>query len=741
MLPVRPTPISGESLAGYVVRVAERNGMESWHSLFTHAGIRAPSPQSLRVLLVDQAQLPALSRFIGVPLEPVARLGYQAVPNLTKIRAVIWRGFRVPTAALRDAQAPLCPQCVRESPHLRQEWDWRFVAACPDHGRLLLDRCPACGSAIARARASVSCCPCGFDFTAAVTPQVDVRGVRWLQSVTATVPASDDGARLNLFAELTAIWCDEANLECDPTAHCSAALDAANKAANAASEVIERGTNAPALRALVSRRAARWPELGPVAAVLPFLRLSQPELCGLDAMALRQQSVAPATVGSVSPQEIEGIRVCAETATRLMGVSMKALDAAIRAGVFYVGSKSDKRWRDRSIAATEIAAVLDALRPRPNLSHPKETRPAHGRQYSLASLLQGIRDRTLEVLSYDPRDGLGSAELRRPVAIGNVDAGLSVAAFARQLSVHPELLYGLIRGGHLPTTRTAAGHRIALADAAAFNRDFVFPRELATRHGATAFTVARKLVKLGIKPAFSPGTSKSTVYVFYRRDVESVPWAKLDAVRGLTIRKRLRPVAVRVAEVPPALLTARQASDEFGLSVQQLASLARSGYLVRHAAPKAPTIRRYFSRPEVARYLSRYRDNLDLVPLAEAAKAVGETVSAFTIRWAPTGLARVIDAGIAKYVSKEDLARVMARKAAYLTVLEVAKLLGTDRQSVANWIRCGWLKADHGPTIDGTARYLVARERVESVRERMLGSPASRIDFLAALGVKRRRRA
>jgi len=355
-------------------------------------------------------------------------------------------------------------------------------------------------------------------------------------------------------------------------------------------------------------------------------------------------------------------------------------------------------------------------------------------------LLQGIRQRTLEVVSYDPREGLGAAELRRAAAIATHDDKLSIAAFARRLRVHPELLYGLVRGGHLPTTRTTAGHRITLADADAFNRDFVFPHELAAKHGATAFTVARKLVKLGIEPAFSPDTGESTVYVFRRKEAERVSWTELDAVRGFTNRKRLRPAAVRAAEIPPELLTARQASNEYGLSIQQLASLARTGYLARHAAPKAPAICRYFSRPEVAQYLRAYRDNPNLMLLADAAAAVGETTSAFIIRWAPTGLMHVIDAGVAKYVSREDVAHIKARKASFLTVQEVATFLGVERQSVANWIRCGWLKADHGPTDDGTPRYLIARERVDGIREQMLGSPSSRVEFLAALGVKKRRR-
>lgn len=88
----------------------------------------------------------------------------------------------------------ICPECLRESGHVRQVWDFALVVACPHHGRLLLHSCPQCGKALRWGRSTVCHCDCGFDLTTAETPVVSeaVRHLMELFYVAAKEPSAGE---------------------------------------------------------------------------------------------------------------------------------------------------------------------------------------------------------------------------------------------------------------------------------------------------------------------------------------------------------------------------------------------------------------------------------------------------------------------------------------------------------------------------------------------------------------------
>ncbi len=74
----------------------------------------------------------------------------------------------------------VCPSCLAadKEPYFRAEWRLGFVAACPHHHRLLVDRCPGCSSSIgaqaAPNNASLAKCGyCGFDLRNIAPIKVD----------------------------------------------------------------------------------------------------------------------------------------------------------------------------------------------------------------------------------------------------------------------------------------------------------------------------------------------------------------------------------------------------------------------------------------------------------------------------------------------------------------------------------------------------------------------------------------
>lgn len=77
---IRPMPKSGESLTGYLIRIAHRNCV-SLNSLFTsvHKGSRRRTDHQIDILAERVINLEALSGTVGVPLTQLRRMTFQSV--------------------------------------------------------------------------------------------------------------------------------------------------------------------------------------------------------------------------------------------------------------------------------------------------------------------------------------------------------------------------------------------------------------------------------------------------------------------------------------------------------------------------------------------------------------------------------------------------------------------------------------------------------------------------------------
>ena len=60
----------------------------------------------------------------------------------------------------------VCPQCIKDQPVWWAVWDLGLLAACPRHGCLLVNQCPACGRSFAWRRPAVDKCRCGMELRA-----------------------------------------------------------------------------------------------------------------------------------------------------------------------------------------------------------------------------------------------------------------------------------------------------------------------------------------------------------------------------------------------------------------------------------------------------------------------------------------------------------------------------------------------------------------------------------------------
>lgn len=156
-LPLRLAPIKGESLPGFMIRLAERNGVSSPQTIAKALG----SPYStLQAAALGPFDLQSVADGAGVPIERLARMTYWPKGHGNELR-FLEATVDVEMISLKQRKA--CPSCLSEEPFHRAAWDLRLVTACPAHKVRLISTCQECGRRLRWQTASITKCLCGAD--------------------------------------------------------------------------------------------------------------------------------------------------------------------------------------------------------------------------------------------------------------------------------------------------------------------------------------------------------------------------------------------------------------------------------------------------------------------------------------------------------------------------------------------------------------------------------------------------
>lgn len=165
-LPLRLCPVAGESLVGFLLRLAGHNSLTDVKWLVGMAEIPASDPK----VLSRGRGLGKLSRITGIAETTLVDLAYWPLP-----RSQTWFfGHHLDRDLLTANHRRMCPLCMKEAAFHRAIWDLSIVTVCPVHGIRLIDRCPTCGRMLSWTSAPLSYCPCGADLTS--TPNTSVLG-------------------------------------------------------------------------------------------------------------------------------------------------------------------------------------------------------------------------------------------------------------------------------------------------------------------------------------------------------------------------------------------------------------------------------------------------------------------------------------------------------------------------------------------------------------------------------------
>ena len=165
MLVVRTRPKHDESYLGFLLRLTELNFYETPYWIVQEASLRPKGYPGICSFVFDpEVDLAPLAALSGLNADALQDLVYCPVDDKCGVRVF---GQRLPRYLLRLRESRVCPECLRQSPYSRKQWDLAVVTSCPIHQILLLENCHKCGRKITWRRKQVTFCPCGADWRSA----------------------------------------------------------------------------------------------------------------------------------------------------------------------------------------------------------------------------------------------------------------------------------------------------------------------------------------------------------------------------------------------------------------------------------------------------------------------------------------------------------------------------------------------------------------------------------------------
>lgn len=177
-----PKPRSDECLYSWVLRTAQGNGLRSYSFCQLAFGrvrllgqdIDRWAPDGVLEIMSAKTATPHHVAF-GTTLASYEGWLVERWQPMGRTKWVLHSGSRHRIRRIRGLQ--FCPQCLKEdeAPYFRRAWRLALWSCCPQHGCVLHDSCPNCGSALMahRAEAIERCGVCDGTLTSASSLQAD----------------------------------------------------------------------------------------------------------------------------------------------------------------------------------------------------------------------------------------------------------------------------------------------------------------------------------------------------------------------------------------------------------------------------------------------------------------------------------------------------------------------------------------------------------------------------------------
>lgn len=647
-IPVRPLPYEDESPASLLIRASEANGHASVYQLLSQ--IRTVSSQaSLIAHWADPKRYRQLVQALGLGQEAANLAWLRAGPTSRSSR--LFRALPVAESLFTLDGTRFCPGCLGESPYWRRQWSISPFAGCIAHGCLLLDRCTACGKALSPGRGCLlSCNYCSASLTTMRSQPIKPFPLFVLESLF-------EGRDAAAATRLLSFW--EALRQFDGQG--DAPQVAFDRLATAVAWFSGDTTVADQLVDQLARDKTTHPRIR----MLPFLT-AEPAIVELAEQVLTKVPLKEwqyvrdkPSAGALTKRE-----VCA-----VLRVSAAELATLIRTGALPWPAAGG---RQPKIPLGQIEAYLDRQR---------------------------VPDAQPDVRS----------EQSEPVAD---DGWLDVTMLGSRWQVHPEVIRSLIAAkwllGRNRTVNRCRKMMVSLVEASTFEQQFALVGTLAREWGVNATNLAEKLKSLGIKAIAGPGIDRVLTSLFKRADVAGVNAEILQTITQYPTRTGRKRKADHQCKAQPEGIATAEVAELLGISTQQVAVLLRRGVLKRTAKIHRPARVERDSYWKLARTLQRD----DLLSIDAAAEVLGVGAPWFRSNWVITGIIKVIDLGIWRFVTRDDVETVRQLRGRYFTATEAGRALGMHRTHMLNLEKQGLVQ----PLRFGKNKQLRLYER-DAVRE------------------------
>jgi len=619
-IPVRPLVFADESPASLLIRAAEANGHVSVFQLLSQ--VRAMSSQeSLIAHWTDPKRYRALVLALGLGEEAANLVWFRSGPTSRSPRLL--NELPVAESLFTLDGTRFCPLCLGEAPYWRRQWSILPFAGCIAHRCLLLDRCSTCGKTLGLNRGFLRRCNhCNAPLTTMKAPRIKPAPLFVLASLF-------EQKNMAAVTSLLSFWA--ALMQFDGLG------DAPQVAFDRLALAVTWFSGSPAIVDQLADQLAREKTTHPRIRMLPFLTGGE-EIAEFAEQVLTRVSLSTwqYTRDKPNPGALTKREACA-----VLRVSAAELATLIRTGALAWPTEGG---RQPKIPLVQIEGYLDRQRLP---SHPTDAK------------------------SYQSE----------PVSD---DGWLDVTMLGSRWQVHPEVIRSLIAAKWLPGRNRTVNHcrkiMVSLDEVSTFEGQYALVGTLARTWGVNSTNLAEKLASLGIKAVGGPGIDRVMTSLFKRADVATVNAKVLETIEHYPTRTG-RKQKTEHPNIPQREgMASTEVAELLGISTQQVAVLLRRGVLRRTVQLYRPT------RVDRASYwkLSRTLQRDDLLSIDAAAELLGVRTPLFRSNWVITGIIKVIDLGIWRFVRRDDVEAVKQLRGKYVTATEAGRMLGMHRTHMLN---------------------------------------------------------
>lgn len=175
LLLLTPKPYSLEGFRGYLLRLAETNGLSNPKPILKLAGVTEG-----RMRCAEQP-VEVLTSVTGHDKNILAHLPLtNPVSNIQQVSGhPVSKGYSILT------KPKICPCCIKDLNYVPAFWDLIAIRACYKHQKSLISSCPQCNSDLTWARQGLLTCECGGDLSELTGSPVSLEELEFLKIIDA----------------------------------------------------------------------------------------------------------------------------------------------------------------------------------------------------------------------------------------------------------------------------------------------------------------------------------------------------------------------------------------------------------------------------------------------------------------------------------------------------------------------------------------------------------------------------